>query len=77
MYFVSDYSSSILGGTAPAAEVQMNFRQLEEQINKWMLELEEQEKAFLQQATQVNAWDRLLLDNGEKVCLFTDSYLSI
>ena len=33
-----------------------------------MLELEEQEKAFLQQATQVNAWDRLLLDNGEKVC---------
>lgn len=60
-------SSSILGGTAPAAEVQMNFRQLEEQINKWMLELEEQEKAFLQQATQVNAWDRLLLDNGEKI----------
>lgn len=45
----------------------MNFRQLEEQINKWMLELEEQEKAFLQQATQVNAWDRLLLDNGEKI----------
>ena len=29
--------------------------------------MEEQEKIFLQQATQVNAWDRLLIDNGEKV----------
>ncbi len=45
----------------------MNYRQLEEAINKWTLELEEQEKIFLQQATQVNAWDRLLIDNGEKV----------
>ena len=45
----------------------MNYRQLEEAINKWTLELEEQEKIFLQQATQVNAWDRLLVDNGEKV----------
>ncbi|GAB1609992.1 nuclear pore glycoprotein p62-like, partial [Argonauta hians] len=57
--------------TGPAAvtsgDSSMNFRQLEEQINKWSLELEEQEKAFLQQATQVNAWDRLLLDNGEKI----------
>ncbi|CAI9743494.1 Hypothetical predicted protein [Octopus vulgaris] len=51
----------------PGGESQMNFRQLEEQINKWMLELEEQEKAFLQQATQVNAWDKLLLNNGDKI----------
>lgn len=63
-------TTSLLGGTTtPAAETQINFRQLEEQINKWMLELEEQEKAFLHQATQVNAWDRLLLDNGEKIHL--------
>lgn len=40
---------------------------MEEAINKWTLELEEQEKIFLQQATQVNAWDRLLIDNGEKI----------
>ena len=51
------------GTTAPS----MNYRQLEEAINKWTIELEEQEKMFLQQATQVNAWDRLLIDNGEKV----------
>ena len=45
----------------------MNYRQLEEAINKWTLELEEQEKVFLNQATQVNAWDRLLMTNGEKI----------
>ncbi|XP_074660003.1 uncharacterized protein LOC141912608 [Tubulanus polymorphus] len=45
----------------------MNYRQLEEAINKWTLELEEQEKMFLQQATQVNAWDRLLIENGDKI----------
>uniref|UniRef100_A0A4X2KQL4 Nuclear pore glycoprotein p62 n=1 Tax=Vombatus ursinus TaxID=29139 RepID=A0A4X2KQL4_VOMUR len=36
-------------------------------INKWSLELEDQEKHFLQQATQVNAWDRTLIENGEKI----------
>lgn len=45
----------------------LNFCQLEESINKWTLELEEQEKAFVNQATQVNAWDRLLIANGEKI----------
>jgi len=33
-----------------------------------MIDLEEQESIFLNQATQVNAWDRLLIDNGEKIC---------
>lgn len=47
----------------------MNFCQLEESINKWTLELEEQEKAFVNQATQVNAWDKLLIANGEKITL--------
>lgn len=45
----------------------MNFCQLEEAINKWTLELEEQEKAFVNQAAQVNAWDKLLIANGEKI----------
>lgn len=54
--------------TASAAvAASMNYRQLEEAINKWTLELEEQEKVFLNQATQVNAWDRLLMANGEKI----------
>lgn len=51
----------------------MTYRQLEEAINKWTLELEEQEKVFLNQATQVNAWDRLLVNNGEKIISLNDS----
>lgn len=46
---------------------QMTYKQLEEETNKWMAELEEQERNFLTQATQVNAWDRLVIENGEKV----------
>lgn len=58
-------SSSIATTTGTTA--QMNFYSLEEQINKWTLELEEQEKVFTNQATQVNAWDSILLKNGEKI----------
>jgi nuclear pore complex protein Nup62 len=50
-----------------AVTSQMNFYSLEEQINKWTLEIEEQEKIFTNQATQVNAWDSILLKNGEKI----------
>ncbi|CAK9829108.1 Nuclear pore glycoprotein p62 [Anthophora retusa] len=39
----------------------------EDSINKWTLELEEQEKVFVNQAAQVNAWDKLLIANGEKI----------
>lgn len=46
---------------------QMSFRQLEELTNKWTTELEEQEKNFLDQATQVNAWDRIVMENGDKI----------
>ena len=52
---------------AAAAAGSVTYRDLEERINKWTLELEEQEKMFLQQATQVNAWERMLITNGEKV----------
>lgn len=45
----------------------MTYGQLEEEINRATLELEEQEKVFLNQATQVNAWDRMLVANGDKI----------
>ncbi|KAL2735162.1 nuclear pore glycoprotein p62 [Vespula squamosa] len=56
--------SSSANAAQPGA---INFCQLEESINKWTLELEEQEKVFVNQATQVNAWDKLLITNGEKI----------
>nr|XP_008529432.1 PREDICTED: nuclear pore glycoprotein p62 [Equus przewalskii] len=58
------------GPIAPAgvsASPVMTYAQLESLINKWSLELEDQERHFLQQATQVNAWDRTLIENGEKI----------
>ncbi|XP_025223175.1 nuclear pore glycoprotein p62 isoform X2 [Theropithecus gelada] len=56
------------GATAGAAAGSaMTYAQLESLINKWSLELEDQERHFLQQATQVNAWDRTLIENGEKI----------
>ncbi|KAK7805498.1 hypothetical protein U0070_023101 [Myodes glareolus] len=57
-------SSSAAGTTTGPA---MTYAQLESLINKWSLELEDQERHFLQQATQVNAWDRTLIENGEKI----------
>ncbi|XP_077139505.1 uncharacterized protein LOC143804866 isoform X2 [Ranitomeya variabilis] len=59
---------SITAGSAPvSAPAVMTYAQLENLINKWSLELEDQEKLFLHQATQVNAWDRTLIRNGEKI----------
>lgn len=61
--------SSAAGVTVAAASAgsKMSYQQLEENINKWMSELEKQEQDFLELATQVNAWDRLLVENGEKI----------
>lgn len=47
----------------------MTYHQLDDLINKWNLELEDQEKHFLHQANQVNAWDRTLIENGEKITI--------
>ncbi|CAL8343426.1 unnamed protein product [Boreogadus saida] len=62
--------ASLAAATAVAAAAMppaMSYAQLESLINKWSLELEDQERHFLQQATQVNAWDRTLVENGEKI----------
>ncbi|XP_060126703.1 nuclear pore glycoprotein p62 isoform X2 [Zootoca vivipara] len=60
-------SASTAATTTVTAPPSMTYAQLESLVNKWSLELEDQEKHFLQQATQVNAWDRKLIENGEKI----------
>ncbi|XP_044308599.1 nucleoporin-62 C-terminal-like protein [Varanus komodoensis] len=60
-------ATSTVPTSTVAAPPVMTYAQLESLINKWSLELEDQEKHFLQQATQVNAWDRTLIENGEKI----------
>jgi nuclear pore complex protein Nup62 len=63
---------AIPSGTAvPSANV--NFRQLQEQINKWTIDIEEQERDFIEQATKVNYWDKVLMANGDKVRTFAGS----
>ncbi|KAF9423666.1 hypothetical protein HW555_000992 [Spodoptera exigua] len=61
----------------PQMVTSITFAQLEENINKWTLELEEQEKTFINQATQINAWDRLLIANGEKIVELNDAVQSV
>lgn len=51
----------------------MTFGQIEEHINKWTLELEEQEKTFTNQATQINAWDKLLINNNDKIIALNEA----
>ncbi|XP_050096361.1 nuclear pore glycoprotein p62 [Anopheles aquasalis] len=62
---------------AAASGQQLKFFQLEEFINKWTLELEEQEKLFTNQATQVNAWDNMLLANGEKIVALNEAVVKV
>ncbi|KAL4648832.1 nuclear pore glycoprotein p62-like [Arapaima gigas] len=66
---VAGTATSITTATTSAASAPpvMTYAQLEALINKWSLELEDQERHFLHQATQVNAWDRMLVENGEKI----------
>lgn len=47
----------------------MTYGQFDNLLNKWNVALDNQEKFFLHQATQVNAWDRTLMENGEKISL--------
>jgi len=46
---------------------QVSYKSLEETVDKWLHDLNEQEKIFLNQAAQVNMWDRQLIENGEKI----------
>ena len=55
----------------------MTFRQLEENINKWTLELEDLEQVFINQATQVNAWDQLLIKNGDKIISLNENVATV
>jgi len=64
---LSTATTTTASSAAAAPGTTMSYRQLEESINKWTIELEEQEKIFLNQATQVNSWDRMIFENGEAI----------
>ncbi|XP_057311860.1 nuclear pore glycoprotein p62-like [Hydractinia symbiolongicarpus] len=64
---VSTGATTNLASAAATQLKQMSYKELEETVEKWLHDLGEQEKTFLNQASQVNLWDRQLIENGEKV----------
>jgi len=52
---------------APGNVTQLTFRQIQDYFNKWTMELQEQEALFIEDATKVNAWDRNIMINGDKI----------
>ena len=63
----SNTTASSSTSSSSAATTTITFKILEDYINKWMSELDSQEKDFLNQATQLNALDKLMIENGDKV----------
>ena len=61
--------ASVAATSTPSTTISATttYIQLEDMINRWSEDLQAQEKSFLEQATQVNAWDRVLYENGEKI----------
>ncbi|XP_028399722.1 nuclear pore glycoprotein p62-like isoform X3 [Dendronephthya gigantea] len=58
--------------TTTTSSQKYTYKQLEDQVNKWNIELEDMERAFLEQAAQVNVADRELMENGEKITLLNN-----
>lgn len=71
MLFCRATSSATIQSSVLPPTGTLTFAQLEDAINKWTIDLEDQTKIFINQAKQLNAWDRLLISNGEKVCTYT------
>lgn len=55
------------GGLLDGPTGQMTFEDLEKRCAEWRKELDRQEESFLKKATQINAWDRLINANSDKI----------
>ena len=64
---VTTLTTAVTSSASDATTGSMSFHALEELINKWRMEMEDQEKTFINQATQVNAWDKILISNADKI----------
>ncbi|XP_014256108.1 nuclear pore glycoprotein p62-like [Cimex lectularius] len=43
------------------------LKQFENNVNKWTLDLMDQEKDFINKATQINEWDKIIKKNGNSL----------
>ncbi|BHF60958.1 Nuclear pore glycoprotein p62 [Sparganum proliferum] len=52
---------------ATTAQPTLSYRQLEDMVNKWTYELDEQERDFATELNRLNKADRILVENAEKI----------
>ncbi|KAL8992823.1 MAG: hypothetical protein Q9169_006809 [Polycauliona sp. 2 TL-2023] len=64
-------ASSTLGastnGPAPSAQSRLKNKSMDEIITRWASDLAKYQKEFQKQAEKVASWDRMLVDNSEKI----------
>ncbi|KAG5451180.1 hypothetical protein CSKR_102645 [Clonorchis sinensis] len=60
----SQTTTTVASVTKPST---LTFHQLEELVNKWAHELEDQERYFMDEAERISQWDQALMSNGEKI----------
>lgn len=64
-------SNPILGasmtGPAPNPQSRLKNKSMDEIITRWATDLSKYQKEFQKQAEQVSAWDRMLVENSEKI----------
>jgi nuclear pore complex protein Nup62 len=61
----SNLGASTTGPTSQLAR--LKNKTMDEIITRWATDLSKYQKEFKEQAAQVAAWDRLLVENGEKI----------
>lgn len=54
-------------GTAPTAQSRLKNKSMDDIITRWATDLSKYQKEFQQQAEQVASWDRMLVDNSDKI----------
>ncbi|THD21868.1 Nuclear pore glycoprotein p62 [Fasciola hepatica] len=61
-------TTAVTQGTAAVSKTAtLTYNQLEDLINKWACELDDQERYFLDEADRITQWDQALINNGEKI----------
>lgn len=54
-------------GPAPSAQSRLKNKSMDEIITRWASDLARYQKEFQKQAEKVASWDRMLVDNSEKI----------
>ncbi|XP_054978448.1 nucleoporin-62 C-terminal-like protein [Sorex araneus] len=61
--FCVPYTSTVNSIKTPV----MTYHELQSMVNKWNIELDDEERNFLSYASQINAWDLSVMENSEKI----------